>query len=322
MIVGNPYAAPVNTKALTGQTATGYYTYQIAVTGTPQVKAGSWVVSGTNSNTSTTIPVLGVVAYRPANTSTFNIATTDINTGGTLQTGIGLFGGELPSAQLELSIEQNGYFQDRMFIRLDPGATANGTDKNDLQKFYNDNVNLYSIATTDNTRLAIDARNVFTTIPLGISALDGTYNFKLNNSSLPEGITVYLKDNQLNTQTALNTGGTYNFSISSDTASMGEHRFELVFNSKQTATVTTDNTGTLKATILGNITQSNQVGIEISGASGPVLVSIKDATGRPAGTTTAVNGIQYINIGNTASGMLIIQISDGKSSITQKVIKL
>ena len=322
MIVGNPYAAPVNTKALTGQTATGYYTYQISVTGSPQVKAGSWVVSGANSNTSTTIPVLGVVAYKPANTSTFSITTSDINTGGTLQTGIGLFGGEPPSAQLELSVEQNGYFQDRMFIRLDPNATANGTDKNDLQKFYNDIVNLYSLAPADNTRLAIDARNVLSTIPLGISAMAGTYNFKLNSSSLPEGITVYLKDNQLNTQTALNTGDTYNFSISSDTASMGEHRFELVFNSKQTVSLVQDNTGTLKATILGNITQSNQVGIEIAGASGPVMVSIKDAAGRPVGSTTAVNGIQYINIGNAGSGMLIIQISDSKSSITQKVIKL
>jgi len=44
--------------------------------------------------------------------------------------------------------------------------------------------------------------------------------------------------------------------------------------------------------------------------------------GRVVGEVKAINGTQYIHIGNTASGMLILQIRDGKSSVTQKVIKL
>jgi len=41
-----------------------------------------------------------------------------------------------------------------------------------------------------------------------------------------------------------------------------------------------------------------------------------------AGTAKANNGIRYINIGNTVSGMILLQISDGKRTVIQKVIKL
>ena len=57
-------------------------------------------------------------------------------------------------------------------------------------------------------------------------------------------------------------------------------------------------------------------------AQGPVVVAIKDMEGRTVGVVNAVNGTQYIGIGNTVAGMLLLQISDGKSSVIQKVIKL
>jgi len=315
-LVGNPYAAPVNSLALTGGTAQSYYLYKIAVTGNGRTKAGSWSTVLTSDNTSP-IPVLGVIALKTG--GNYAVTTANINTASSAATG--LFGIDPPLQYAELQIEQNGNYQDNLYVRLDPTATAGGTDHSDLQKFYNDVVNLYTI-TSDNIRLAVDTRNVLSIIPLGMYAPTGTYNFKMNNSNLPEGTTVYLKDNLNNTQTQLNTGDTYNFSISSDTASRGEHRFELVFNSKQTVSISPDNSGTFKARVLGNVTQNNQVGLEINGAEGPVLIYIKDMEGRAVGEVKAVNGTQYINIGNTASGMLILQISDGKSSVTQKVIKL
>ena len=318
ILVGNPYAAPVNTQALTGQNPAPYYTYQIAVSGTPQVDAGGWVASGGNSNISTTIPVLGVVAYKPASTSTFNITTSDINTGGTLQTG--LFGVEPSTTQLELLVEQSGYFKDKMFVRLDATATTNGTDYYELKKLYNTNVNVYSI-TPDDSRMAIDARNVLSTIPLGISALPGNYNFKLSNNNLPVGTTVYLNDKLLNTQAELKAGDVYNFSITSDAATHGEQRFSLSFSSKTTL-IATDPTDGLTANVLGNITNSNLIAVQIAGATAPVTIAIKDMSGKAISNVNAVNGIQYVNVGNAASGMLILQISDGKNSVTKKVIKL
>ena len=323
MLVGNPYAAPVNSKALTGQTAgTNYYIYTISQSGTQsgqRTAAGSWVAASSNSNTSNTIPVLGVIAYQPANTSSFSITPSDINTIGTVQTG--LFGVQSSAQQIELQVEQNGDFKDKLFVRLDANATASGTERADLLKFYNDNVNVYTIGISDNTRMAIDARNVLNNIPLGISGLAGDYNFKLNSNNLPEGTIVYLKDKLLNTQTALNIVDTYPFTISRDTATMGEQRFELLFSSKKTVE-TIDMNGSLTANVLSNITSGNLIAVQIGGSTTLVTISIKDMNGKALGIMNASNGIQYVNVTNTAKGILLLQISDGKSTIIKKVMKL
>ncbi len=322
MLVGNPFAAPIKSSALTSQT-TGrtYYTYQIAQGGLQSAQrtaAGSWVASGSTSDGTHTIPVLGVVAYLPPNSTSFNVTTSDLNASGTLQTG--LFGIEPPASQLELLVEQNGDFKDKLFVKLDAKSISTGIDITDLPKFYNDVVNLYTV-TPDNNRMAIDARNVLSTIPLGMYGAAGNYNFKLNNNNLPEGTTVTLIDKYLNTQTVLKAGDVYNFTISADAASYGEQRFILSFSSKSIA-VATDPSGNLTATVLGNITSSNLIAVQIAGAEAPVTISIKDMSGRAISNSNAVNGIQYVNVGNTASGMLLLQISDGKNSVTKKVIKL
>ena len=314
-LVGNPFAAPVNSSELTNGTGVSYYVYQIAVTGDGRTKAGSWSTVLSSSAT-TPIPVLGVIAWKPS--SSYTIHTSGINTSNAATTG--LFGVETPIPHIELQVEQNGNQQDNFFVRLDPAATANGTDKIDLDKFYNDNVNVYSI-TTDNTRLAVDARNVLNTIPLGISAVAGDYNFKLADNNLPQGTTVYLNDKYLNTQTALKVGDTYPFTISSDASTKGEQRFELSFSSKTTSTAN-DPPRSLTANVLGNITGGNLIAVQIAGATTPVTIAVKDMNGKALGTMNAANGIQYVNVGNTAKGMLLLQISDGKSSIIKKVMKL
>jgi hypothetical protein len=170
--------------------------------------------------------------------------------------------------------------------------------------------------------MAIDARNILNTIPLGISGLAGDYTFKLSSNSLPDGTIVFIHDKLLNTQTELKTGEAYSFSITSDASTMGEQRFELVFSSKTIATLTDPGAGTLKAAVIGNITHGNTIALQIEGAAAPVNVLIKDISGKAIGTAKANNGIQYINLGNTVSGMILLQISDGKSTVIQKVMKL
>ena len=314
-LVGNPFAAPVNSSELTNGTGVSYYVYQIARTGNGQTKAGAWSTVLSSSAT-TPIPVLGVIAWKPS--SSFTIHTTGINTTNAA-TG-GLFGIDTPIPHIELQVEQNGNQQDNMFVRLDPAATANGTDKIDLEKFYNDNVNVYSI-TDDKNRLAVDARNVLNTIPLGISATAGDYNFKLADNNLPAGTMVYLNDKFLNTQTAIKVGDVYPFSITTDAASKGEQRFVLSFSNKTTAT-NPDPPRSLTANVLGNITSGNLIAVQIAGASSPVTIAIKDMNGKALGTMNAANGIQYVHVGNTAKGMLLLQISDGQHSIIKKVMKL
>ncbi len=318
-LVGNPYAAPVNSQALAGGGVTpiSYYVYQYNISQTSaQVKSGGWSPVLASDNASP-IPVLGVIAVQTG--GNYSVSTSDINTGSTSVAN--LFGVQPTLQYAELQVEQNGNYQDKFYVRLDANASVNGTDKIDLEKFYNDNVNVYTIATADNTRLAIDSRNVLSTIPLGISALAGDYNFKLINNNLPEGTTVTLTDKFLNTNTTLKVGDVYPFSITTDAASHGEQRFALSFSTKTTAT-TINSGGGLTANVLGNITSSNQVAVQIAGASAPVTIAVKDMNGKAISTINAVNGIQYLNVGDKAAGMLILQISDGKSSVVKKIMKL
>ncbi|MDE3236302.1 MAG: VCBS repeat-containing protein [Bacteroidota bacterium] len=324
MVVGNPYAAPVNTAALTGQT-TGipYYTYQVIITGTPRVKSGSWVASSGNSNTTTTIPVLGVLAYLPSNTSSYAITTSDINTTGTAQTS--LFGGNEIVKQLELDVEQNGYFQDKLFVRMDKQATNSAHDRVDLRKLYNDNVNVYTINANENERLAVDARAALGgEVPLGISALHGIYSITVPHNNL-DSVHVFLKDNYKQTETELTEGVSYSFEINADTASKGERRFVLNFVGKQQNIVQDSNNG--QGVQIGPNPVQDELIIRLSNdavsSSSPTLVRVFTMEGKLLQAQQAAVGTQLIHVrlGNETKEVLMIEVKNDKVSTVQKIIK-
>ena len=315
-LIGNPYAAPVNTSALTGASGIPYYVYTISVSGNGRTKSGSWASVLTSSNTST-IPVLGVIALQTA--GNYTVTTSDINTSGTIQTG--LFGAEKAIQNLELIVEQDGNYQDKLFVRLDANATIQGTDRIDLQKFINDEVNLYTI-TSDNTKLAIDARNKFNIVPLGINAPLGIYNFKVSNNSLPSETAVYLKDNLLNTETLLETGTTYGFNISSDVFSQGEKRFTLLFSNKNVSQLTTDNAPVkFSAKVMGNVIRGNNLIVNVAGATGQVSINVRDINGRLIGSSICANGTNTITLNNYSKGICIVQVNNGAERFVEKVVK-
>jgi hypothetical protein len=330
LLVGNPFTAPVSSIGLTGGTSLPYYVYTISQGGdqtAQRTKAGSWSAQLTSS-TSATIPVLGAIIFTPtAGLTPYNITTAAINTGGTVQTG--LFGGAAsssPLAYLELQVESNGSYEDQLFIRVDNTATAKSNDKIDLAKFTNDNVNVYTIA-PDNKHLSIDARSSFdTTVALGLNASNASYTFKVANNSLPEGTTVYLADKLLNTRTELVAGAVYNFNVTSDSTTKGEKRFELQFSRTTTSSSPTIDTpasdGKFGATILGNVTGNNQVTVQVSGSQNPVTIKVIDINGKVVNTVRGTNGTNNVNIGQAGSGMVLLQISDGKNTIVKKVMKL
>ena len=324
-MVGNPYAAPVNSSALTGQTpGTYYYTYQISQqsgTTAQRTMAGSWVASSAGSSTSTTIPALGVVAYLPASTTPFTVSTADINTSGTVQSS--LFGLNAAAGQLELQVQQDGIFQDKVLLQFDTTLSAANASARSLQKLYNFVTNLYSI-TPNGTDMAIDTRNQLNnSIPLGMYGNAGNYIFKVNTNSLPTGSTIYLIDSVLNTQTVLKQDSSYAFSITADTTTYGEHRFSLLFNYKQAIIAPRDSSTStgLQATVLGNIVTGSSVGVQVSGAAGPVVIRVLDMDGHLLQEIQGSNGISYINTGRIASGMVIMQVNDGKNTVIRKIIK-
>lgn len=313
MVTGNPYAAPVTTSALTNGVGKPYYVYQIsqgANQTAQRTKAGSWVAQ-LSSSTTATLPVLGALAWQPAATTAYNITTSDINTGGTVQTSV--FGEQSPVQYLELNITQQDLLQDKLFVRI-------GEESNGLTKFVNDNVNLYAIDTGGGYR-AIDARKAFKDpIVIGISAAAGNYTFTVVDNTLAN-VTVSLKDNLLHTQTELSKGASYAFSITADTASKGEHRFELVFVTKMpVVNIPAPAATAFTARVLGNpVNNAQPVKVEITGST-HAIIQVKDATGKTIATQAAVNGTNYVRINPAGAGMYILQVSDGDTSVVNKVI--
>jgi hypothetical protein len=314
-LVGNPFPAPIISQSLTAGTAQPYYIYTVTQGTTDaekRTKSGNWAPVLTSSIT-TTIPVLGVIAWKP--TANFTVSSADLNVSGTQITG--LFKDQSTSRNIELHIEKNGLLKDKLFVSLDNRASYNGLDKSDLEKFNNDDINIYTIS-SDNKNLSINSINAFTNpIPLGISSSAGSYTFKVVNNSLNTSEVVYLKDKLMNIQTALTDGSSYDFEVdANNSATQGTQRFELSIAKPGLNSVN------FKAKILGNSISSNQFVLLIEGAENIVHVEVNDINGKLIKTETLANGLNNIKLNNITSGMYTVKIVHGNSSITEKLIKL
>ncbi len=323
-LVGNPFAAPVNSSALTNGAGKSYYVYQISQGGNvnaQRTKAGAWSTVLSSSAT-TPIPTLGVIAYQAGSASSYTVSTSDINTTNAATTG--LFSTEKAIEHLELRVLQNGMQLDNLFVRQDAAATAAGTDGKDLQKLANEGLNFYTLTTADNHRLAVDARNVVgaTTIPLGVVGAVGNYQLQVANLNINQ-VEVWLKDAFTGTTTTLKANSNYEFDITTDAASKGENRFELVLNkvASKIAGIDVTNAGKMTAKLLnGNINRNNIAQLEIAGAAGKVEIRVTDMAGRLLHTQAGQNGRNTIQLGRKA-GVQLITISDGTTTINQKMVK-
>ncbi len=313
-LVGNPFPAPIISQSLTARTAQPYYVYTVTQGTTDaekRTKSGSWAPVLTSSLT-TTIPTLGVIAWKPA--ANFTVSSADLSVSGTQITG--LFKDQSTIRNIELHIEKNGLFKDKLFVSLDNRASYNAIDKSDLEKFNNDDINIYTIS-SDNKNLSINSINAFTNpIPLGISSSAGSYTFKVVNNSLNTSEVVYLKDKLMNTQTALTDGSTYDFEVDANSATQGTQRFELSIAKPVLNPVN------FKAKILGNSISSNQFILLIEGAENIVSIEVNDINGKLIKTETLSNGLNNIKLNNIAAGLYTVKIVHGNSSITEKLIKL
>jgi hypothetical protein len=321
LIVGNPYAAPVNTQALTGGSAAAYQTYQITQGGNQtlqRTRAGAWVPAGSNSNTTTTIPVLGALAYIPSSTSTFNVTISNINIAGTLATNL-FTSNNNNIQQIGISIEQEGMLLDRIYIRQEQSNNQR------LPKFKNDIANLY-IKATDDKVLSIESKTQLKGKQLlGFTGTKGNYTLTVNENSLPINTTAILVDKYQKTETAINSSTQYNFAITDDEASQGDNRFEIVFNQTNTATVIeetlTNNNKVFAVKILGNIGNNRTVNLQLQNANNnQATLTVTDVQGKTISTKTITNGNNSINI-PTAKGLYIVTVADGQNKVVEKVIR-
>ena len=230
-LIGNPYACPINLKNVTGISSFGtVYVYNPIKN---LAAADQYTVSGgfdqytNNGSNNIIVPVYGaffVKATANGQSITFNETDKVVNGSPTYT----VFGTERqPKLRLEVA-NANGKL-DEVTIGLDNNTSDASTDKYDAAKLDNSLFNFYSIS-SDNKILAIDYRaNLNNVIPLGLQTdLASKYTISLIELTDLTNTQLVLRDKFLKTETILSqVGDGYTFSISADTATKGENRFEI-----------------------------------------------------------------------------------------------
>jgi hypothetical protein len=223
--------------------------------------------------------------------------------------------------QLELELQYNNDYADKLFVRFDKDANV-VKENRDGDKLMNQDINFYALS-ADNQKLTLDARPFSKdgSIPLGFtSTIASTYKVKVLSNGLDADTEIYLKDKLLNTFTKLETGTEYSFEVTAgNAASQGDNRFELVMK---------------QAPVIVPVAASFSVKLSPNPATDMVKVSfsnmekarttitITDAGGRIIKTMDAGNvqsGEASINVKGLAKGSYLVTLDNGTERKTTKL---
>jgi hypothetical protein len=315
-LVGNPFAAPVNSIALTGGASAPYFYYQANAASTDiKVKSGAWIAASSNSSSSTTIPMMGLIAYQASSTSSFTIPIAAINTAATAVSG--LFKTTAAATQLNIDLMKNNTLFDRCIVREDIDANAQRLDQKDLLKMENVTANIYTL-TPAHDRLAVYTEPAFTqAIPLAISAPVGTYQFNIQNT-LNTSADWYLIDNYTHQQQLLANNSTYTFDITNDASSKGNKRFELSKQAWTTSVGTASNQDPIL--LLGNLVQDH-IALQLDANIRQASYQLLDIRGAVLAQGTLMAGKQEIAMASFVSGMYILHIQNNQQHSVYKITK-
>jgi hypothetical protein len=315
-LIGNPFAAPINSQALTENSSLPYYYYSANSGSTDiKVKSGAWLAASTNSSTSTTIPMMGAIAYQATSTGTFTISKNSINTAGTLNTS--LFKTTSGIKNLEINLVRNSNLHDRLIIREDDAAISNSIDAMDLNKMENPISNIYSI-TPNNQHLAVNTEYQFTqAIPLGINAPIGQYEFKVGANSF-SNTDMVLIDHYLNQQQVLHNGATYNFEITADSNTKGEHRFEIA---KQAWATNISTSTTMEGLQILNNVVVDQITLFAAPQKQAMHYMLLDINAALIDKGNLIPGENHISTQTLAQGLYLLHVTNENAHIVYKIIK-
>lgn len=317
-LIGNPFLAPVNSSALTNGENIPYYMYQITEGNTStqkRTKSGGWVA--VMSSSTVPVPVLGVIAYQPANTSAYSVSSSDINL--TSAPSSGYLTNKPNNRFLQLDLKKEGLLRDRLFLRQHPLATSAHSDRMDLVKFSNEISNFY--LAPGNASLAVDARNEFgDPIPLIISSDTGWHTITVEEYTMPEQLEVYLQDRLMGIETLLVKGSKYDFQIHSGALSSGKDRFQLIF--KGTSSNRRSETTPFQVVLLGNIIQpGGTLNFKVSGQKVPrSSYRIIGLNGMIYKSGVILEGNHSLQLGPWARGGYILQVENESKTLSKRFV--
>ncbi len=233
-LIANPYPSAINLQNVVlsdaSTLASNYgtiYTYS-PMTGASSstVSVGGFTATSTSGNPSIIIPSMGAFYVLATSAKTIRFQETAKTT--TAPT-LGLFGtGSQPRFKLNISAGSVSY--DNLQIGYNNTSTSLSGDFYDGYKLANAALDFYSLS-ADKKALAIDYRKEGSAdiIPLGIKTTTlANYTISLSELTDLPNTQLVLKDKFLKTETILSqVGDSYSFDITSDTATLGENRFEI-----------------------------------------------------------------------------------------------
>ncbi|MCB0699283.1 MAG: T9SS type A sorting domain-containing protein, partial [Chitinophagaceae bacterium] len=246
----------------------------------------------------------------------------------TSSTPAGLFKGDPVTIEdsnyiVELSIEDNNLFWDRILIEFDSSANAK-QDKEDMVKFYNPDLDFYTLM-DDSTRISIDVRpyEYGKMIPLGIVAYEKMHLVvRVPQFKVPDGAKLYFHDNYLNKVFELKKGFEYWFDVDTNkAASMGTNRFAI--NMGYPVAVSNANKEITTQIHIAPNPVSSTLNIIYTGVAEQSTIRIVDATGKThmQQTMPAAVGKMSIPVSDLPNGLYILELKSNGSRLIEKFIK-
>jgi hypothetical protein len=223
---------------------------------------------------------------------------------------------------VELRLESETIFWDRILI-LEMDSARNSFDKNDAEKFLNSDVNFYSIS-REQKILSVDARpvNNETVIPLGLQATEpANFSIRVAKAMLPLSNTLLLHDKYLDTWMPLEKDSSYSFSVTTDTASMGNSRFEISSRKKIVDTIArvmlftkiNPNPSKDKVIIQYQSPEKGNTTVRLLNLTGSVLKNFDFGLQKEGSLTIPVSDL--------LSGIYLLELRCGNYIATQKIMK-
>lgn len=223
---------------------------------------------------------------------------------------------------VELRLETDSIFWDRLLL-VQMDSARWGIDKNDAAKLLNNDVNFYSLL-QNGKMLSIDARpyNNTSTIALGIeSQQPQTFRIRVSADSLPPGNTLMLHDKWLDRWMPLTKDSSYAFTVTTDTNTQGNQRFEISSRKKMT-----DSIGHEKIRLnMSPVPVSNQLQVSfIAEEKANTSIRILSLSGKPLKAVSlgmVKEGKVLIPVGDLFRGIYLLELRCGKELSSRKFIK-
>jgi hypothetical protein len=217
--------------------------------------------------------------------------------------------------------DASAHIWDVLRISFNENATEHEDLMTDAIKPTGADFNFYSL-TNDYKKLAIDSRpyNADKAILLGLYGnYIQDYVFRVDQLDLPLGGKLVLHDKLLNQFLPLVNGSEYRFSVTADTITQGDNRFELKLEQDKGALP-----AGLSVSLIPNPANDEVTLTIATNGKDEVSIRISDLTGiqlfnKKAGVIKSKSF--NIALGNYASGVYLVEVISGKETVVKRLVK-